>query len=98
MVKKVTSNKHICSNCIEEFDPKNIFTAQVPDRDYSTDYCEKCLKELGIKEFEPYLKPRVKKTPVKKATVKKPATKKVTTKLVTKKVATKKATTKKIVK
>ena len=65
-VKKVISNKHICSNCIQEFDPKDIFTARVPNREYSTDYCGECLTELGIKEFEPYLKPRVKKIPAKK--------------------------------
>jgi hypothetical protein len=83
MIKKATSNKNICSNCIGEFDPKDIFTARVPDREYSTDYCEKCLKELGIKEFEPYLKPRakrVKKYPIKKTTKKKTVVKKITNK------------------
>ncbi len=55
MVKK---EKLICSHCIEEFDVTNIFIAQVPNREYSTVYCEKCLKELGIKEFNPYKKPR----------------------------------------
>ena len=58
--KKEKKDIHICSECIGEFSSKDIFTAQVPNAmiPHDTSYCEKCLKELGIKEFKPYLKPR----------------------------------------
>lgn len=77
MAKKV--EKLICSECIEEFDPKNLFIAQVPDREYSTVYCEKCLKELKIKEFKPYRKPRKPRAKKTTSTAKK-TTRKTTSK------------------
>jgi hypothetical protein len=84
--KKVVSKKtkcttHICSECIGDFDAKNLFVAQVPDRDYTTIYCEKCLNELGITEFRPYHKVSEKKPKI--ITEKKPkiiTEKKTTTK------------------
>lgn len=57
MTKK-TSDKHICSECIEDFDAKDIYTAKVPEREYYTAYCIKCLKKLKITEYKPYLKER----------------------------------------
>ena len=63
-IKTKVKEEHICSGCIKGFDAKDIFSAMVPDREYSTNYCAKCLKELGITEFTPYLKPR--KTRAKK--------------------------------
>jgi uncharacterized CHY-type Zn-finger protein len=52
------TEKIVCSGCIKDFDVKEIFIAQVPNREYTTVYCEKCLKKLGIKEYKPYKKPR----------------------------------------
>jgi len=65
--KKITKTKekHICSECIGEFDGKDLFSALVPDREYYTNYCEKCIKKLGIKEYTPYFKPTVRKHTVK---------------------------------
>jgi len=65
-VKKKTT--HICSECIGDFDAKNLFIAQVPNRDYTTVYCEKCLDILGITEFKPYHKVSIKKTDTEKKT------------------------------
>jgi len=77
MAKKKT-NTLICSECIGEFKTKEMFCATVPNREYSTVYCEKCLKELGIKEFKPYIKPR-KPREVKPKTTSATKTKKSTT-------------------
>ena len=63
---KVKITTHICSECIGDFDAKDLFVAQVPDRDYNTIYCAKCLKELGITEFKPYHKVSEKKVKVPK--------------------------------
>jgi len=92
------SAKHICSECLSELDQKDLFVAHVPNpddvpnRDYNTIYCDKCIEKLKIEEFKPYAKGRkvkekVEKTdkPVKKTTIKKPTVKKPTTKKVTKK-------------
>ena len=76
-VAKTKSTKHVCSGCIESFDAKELFVAQVPDRDYSTIYCAECLKELEITKFRPYHKVAEKKPKVEKATT--PKTKKATT-------------------
>jgi len=62
---KPKSTTHICSECIEDFAAKDLFVAQVPDRDYTTIYCAKCLKELGITVFHPYHKVAEKKVKVK---------------------------------
>jgi len=67
---KVKITTHICSECIGDFDAKDLFVAQVPDRDYNTIYCEKCLKKLGITEFHPYHKVAEKKVKVEKVTSK----------------------------
>ena len=52
------NNNHICSECIDEFLPKDIFVAMRPGMDHFTVYCADCLKKLNIKEFVPYLNPR----------------------------------------
>lgn len=83
MAKKKVKEEHICSECIKGFDGKDIFTAQVPERSYNTNYCEKCIKKLKITEFEPYYKPR--KPRAKKETTKKTTTKKTTRKTTKKK-------------
>lgn len=54
--KKKTIDEHICSECIKGFMGKDLFTAQVPDRNYTTNYCGKCIKKLKITEYEPYIK------------------------------------------
>jgi len=50
---------HICSNCFDEFESKDIFVAT--KNQYSTIYCADCLKSLGIENFFPYLKSKKKK-------------------------------------
>ncbi len=69
VVKKAKSTTHVCSGCIKDIDLKSLFVAQVPDRDYNTVYCEKCLKELGITVFHTYYKEKVVKEKVVKEKV-----------------------------
>jgi len=57
---KTKKNIHICSECFKEIETKEVFIAHVKDREYSTLYCEDCVKKLEIKIFEPYLKPKKK--------------------------------------
>jgi len=45
---------HVCTECLGEFPSKDLYTAEVPEREYYTIYCEKCLKKLGIKKCKPY--------------------------------------------
>ena len=75
MAKKETT-KHICSECINEFDGKDLFHAlkkAVIGDDYYTIYCSKCIKKLEYTEFTPYyIKKEIKE---KKPAVKKPTTK-----------------------
>ena len=80
------TNTHICSECLGDFAPKDLFIGCVPNREYSTFYCGYCITKLEIMECSPYLKPRaprkptVKKEPVKKepkGLVKKAVVKKV---------------------
>jgi len=72
--KRKESNKHICSGCLGEFDSKEIFVGKFPGKEYTTDYCEKCVKKLGIEEVVPYLKPRKPRTEVKKVSKTKKST------------------------
>lgn len=62
MTKKVAV--HICSECIKEFTSKEIYSALKPNAllPHYTVYCEKCIKELNIEEYTPYLKSRVSKS------------------------------------
>ncbi|MCK9415848.1 hypothetical protein M0Q97_04240 [Candidatus Dojkabacteria bacterium] len=53
MGKKV-KNVKICSNCIEEFNQTEINIALVKSGQYSTLYCNECIKKLGITDFKPY--------------------------------------------
>ena len=88
---KTKTTTHVCSECIKDIDLKSLFVAQVPNRDYSTVYCEKCLKTLNITEFRPYYK--VKEKVVKEKVIKdKVAKNKV---IVQKKAATTKKSTSK---
>jgi len=45
---------HICTECVEEFTSKEVFTSLVPDREYYTIYCKKCMISLGITKCRPY--------------------------------------------
>lgn len=61
MPKTTKTSKHVCSNCLELFAPKDICSATKPGENYSTYYCTKCINDMGITEYVPYLKPRTKK-------------------------------------
>lgn len=63
MAKKAAT-VHICSECIKEFASKDIYSALKPDAllPHYTVYCKKCIDDLGIKEYTPYLKSRVSKS------------------------------------
>jgi hypothetical protein len=67
-------NDNICMSCIGTFADKDVFWV-TKDISHQVLYCLKCLKEKGITQFTPYLKPRKKKekveTTVKKKTIKK---------------------------
>lgn len=52
MAKKKTTS--ICTDCLGEFTAKEIFTALVPNREYYTIYCKKCMIALGIEKCRPY--------------------------------------------
>jgi hypothetical protein len=54
-------SKHVCSGCIELFDPKDLLSGTKDGSGYSTYFCADCIKKLGIKDYEPYLKKRVSK-------------------------------------
>jgi len=58
---KKTKKEHVCSECLELFESKNIYSATKPGEHYSTFYCKSCLDLLKIENFKPYLKPRTKK-------------------------------------
>lgn len=45
---------HLCSECLGEFSSKDLYVAEVPEREYYTTYCEKCMKKLGIKKCRAY--------------------------------------------
>jgi len=84
MTKKVTNSEpkkkttrtttHVCSGCLKDFKPKEIFIAQADSKDHSTLYCQKCLDKLEIKEFSPY---NVSRKMTDKETIKKPVKKTV---------------------
>lgn len=82
------STKHVCSECLNEFDAKDLSVAKrpnpddVPNREYNTIYCDKCIEKLKIEEFKPFgkvRKVRVTKEKVAKEKVVKPTVKKTTT-------------------
>lgn len=57
----MSKTKKVCSGCIKDFDNKDIYSAMVPNREYSTFYCHNCLIDLNIEEYTPFLKKRKKK-------------------------------------
>jgi hypothetical protein len=57
----LNKKEHVCSNCIELFNEKELYTAKKPGREYTTIYCKKCIDFLGITEFNPRNKRRSKK-------------------------------------
>ena len=68
------NEKQICMNCLGEFAPKDIYW--VSKNGYQALHCSSCIKEKGITEFIPYLKPRKTKTKVEKTDIKKEKSKK----------------------
>jgi hypothetical protein len=54
--------KHICTECLQDFDAKDIHIALIPERDFSTVYCTDCIKKLKIKDSKPFKNPRKKKS------------------------------------
>lgn len=60
-IKKTKVTTHVCSECIDDFNAKDLFVAQVPDRDYTTLYCKKCLDKLELTALRPYHKVAEKK-------------------------------------
>lgn len=63
MAKKAEKSTHICSECIGEFDGKEMFNAlkkAIIGSDYYTIYCGKCIEKLKIKDFTPYYKSNAK--------------------------------------
>lgn len=51
MVKK--KEKQICMGCIIDFDEKDVYWILITD--HKVLHCLKCIKEKGIKEYEPYI-------------------------------------------
>jgi hypothetical protein len=65
MAKKTEKTTHICSECIGEFDGKDLFEVLVesklgPTCNYYTNFCEKCIKKLNYTDYVPFHKSRVK--------------------------------------
>lgn len=65
MAKKTEKTIHICSECIGEFDGKDLFEVLVESKlgstcNYYTNFCEKCIKKLNYTDFVPFHKSRVK--------------------------------------
>jgi len=55
MVK--SKNMHVCSNCLNLFDSKDIHVSEcVNNSNYLTTYCTDCIHILEIKNSVPYLK------------------------------------------
>ena len=86
---------HICSECIKEFSSKEIYSALKPNAilPHSTVYCKKCIDELGITEYTPYLKSRVAKSNIELNEPKAEKKSKSTTEKKSKSVAKTKSTT-----
>ena len=47
-------DNHLCSECLGEFISKYLYVAEVSGKKYYTNYCIKCVKKLGIKQFRRY--------------------------------------------
>lgn len=56
-----TQKNKICTECIKEFNPKEIFIATKPNDVFYTLYCGKCVEDLNITDLKPYVKPRKKR-------------------------------------
>jgi hypothetical protein len=74
-VVKRKPTTHICSGCIVEFDKKELFIGEVPEREYSTFYCKPCLEKFKVTVFRPCVKERVAKVKTEEV---KPKNKKAT--------------------
>lgn len=89
MAKKTEKSTHICSECIGEFDGKDLYEVLVEsiidsNFKYYTIFCKKCVEKLKFTNYTPYYNSKVKE-PKEKSTKTKNDTS----------VKTKKATTKK---
>jgi hypothetical protein len=67
MAKKTEKNTHICSECIGEFDGKDLYEVLIesiidPNCKYYTIFCEKCVKKLKFTNYSPYYKSKTKST------------------------------------
>ena len=88
MAKKKDS--YVCSECLNEFPSKEIFAALVPNREYYTNYCKKCLIDLEIDKCKAYTSSTFKGPYIlvkdigteKKVTKNKTTTKKTTKKII----------------
>lgn len=65
MAKKTEKTTHICSECIGEFDGKDLFEVLIesklgPSCNYYTIFCEKCVKKREFTNFTPFHKSNVK--------------------------------------
>ena len=79
MAKKTEKTTHLCSECIGEFDGKDLFEVLIESKfvsscNYYTNFCEKCVKKLNFTDYVPFHKSRVKATK-EKSIVEKIATK-----------------------
>jgi hypothetical protein len=52
---------HICTECLNEFDAKDIHIAMIQNGNFLTLYCTNCIKELKITDSKPYKNPRKQK-------------------------------------
>ena len=76
--KKTKILTHVCSDCLNDFNSKEIFLTLAPTEDHRILYCKKCLDKLEIKKYYTYsgvlvddeVKPLIKKRkPIVKKTV-----------------------------
>jgi hypothetical protein len=107
MIKKTVNNSikkakkiqtHVCSECLDDFNSKQIFFALAPTGDHRTLYCIKCINELKIKEYFSYSNSKMiveEESDIKKSNPKKtPIIKKLNPKKTTKKIVSKRNTKK----
>jgi len=76
---KARTTTHVCSECLNDFNSKEVFLALASTGDHKTIYCKKCLDKLKIKEYFTYsgvLVDETKPLKVVKKTIKKATTKK----------------------
>ena len=55
-----TREKQICVSCLEEFIGKEVYW--INKMGYQVLHCMMCIEKKGIEKYEPYSKPRKRKT------------------------------------